>query len=73
MENKDIIELRKDTYGEAKCCKNCKYCKGGWDTYSCYLILDNIHKENNNLMTVHPYSVCTFFKQSEGIIDEHIK
>lgn len=60
MENKDIIELRKDTYDKARCCRNCKYCALKSNIHLCYLILDY-----ESIVAVEPYNICTFYKVKE--------
>lgn len=66
MENKDIIELRKDTYDKARCCRNCKYCAIESNIHFCYLILDN-----ESMVAVEPYNICAFYKVKELLNNEN--
>ena len=61
----EIYEKREDSFKLAKCCRSCKHSRAGWDTLTCYIIPDNIHKENNYLKTVHPEYTCDLWEKDE--------
>lgn len=66
MNKEELKEARDNSYmNPIDCCRYCEHAKAGWDTFTCYVIPDDIHKEKNYLMTVHPTGICSLFKRRE--------